>query len=189
MTLRAGVVGQPIGHSLSPLIHGAWIRAAGLDARYDPFDVAPADFAAFIEARRANFTGLNVTVPHKEAALACATVVQPSAERAGAANLLTFVDGQIVAHNTDGIGLLAALRQQAGFEPAGKTVTILGAGGAARGAVAAMVAAGAVKVWVVNRTLERARALESLGPVKGVGWSKSFDAFTEADVVINATAW
>jgi shikimate dehydrogenase len=186
MTLRAGVVGHPISHSLSPLIHGAWIAAAGLDGSYEAFDVAPADFAAFVAQQCGRLTGLNVTVPHKEAALALATKVMPGAKSAGAANLLTFVGGEIVADNTDGLGLLAALADQAAFDPAGKTVTILGAGGAARGAVAAMAAAGAIKIWVVNRTLERARALESLGPVKGVGWSKSLDAF-ETDAVINAT--
>ena len=186
MTMRAGVVGHPIQHSLSPLIHGAWIAAAGLDGSYEKFDVAPVDFAAFFEDKRRVLTGLNVTVPHKEAALALATRATPAASSAGAANLLTFRDGEIVADNTDGVGLLAALAKQAGFDPAGKTVTILGAGGAARGAVAAMAAAGAAKIWVVNRTLERARALEALGPVKGVGWSKSLDAF-ETDAVINAT--
>lgn len=186
MTLRAGVVGHPIEHSLSPLIHGAWIGAAGLDASYEKFDVAPADFAAFVERQRGVLTGLNVTVPHKETALALATRVMPAAKSAGAANLLTFKDGEIVADNTDGIGLLAALAEQAGFDPAGKTVTVLGAGGAARGAVAALTAAGAARIWVVNRTLERARALEELGPVRGVGWVKSLDAF-ETDAVINAT--
>ncbi len=186
MTLRAGVVGHPISHSLSPLIHGAWIAAAGLDASYEAFDVAPEDFAAFVAANRGSLSGLNVTVPHKEAALALATRVMPAAKSAGAANLLTFTDGEIVADNTDGVGLLAALAQQASFDPAGKTVTVLGAGGAARGAVAALTAAGAAKIWVVNRTLERARALEALGPVKGVGWSKSIDAF-ETDALINAT--
>ncbi len=186
MTLRAGVVGHPISHSLSPLIHGAWIAAAGLDATYEAFDVAPDDFAAFIETVRGSLSGLNVTVPHKETALALATRVLPAAQSAGAANLLVFRDGEIIADNTDGVGLLAALAEQAGFEPGGKTVTVLGAGGAARGAVAALAAAGAAKIWVVNRTLERARALESLGPVKGVGWSKSIDAF-ETDALINAT--
>jgi shikimate dehydrogenase len=186
MTLRAGVVGHPIKQSLSPLIHGAWIAAARLKATYEAFEVEPENFAGFVAEQRGRLNGLNVTVPHKEAALACATVVQPSAQKAGAANLLTFADGQIVAHNTDGVGLLSALKQQAGFEPVGKTVTILGAGGAARGAVAAMAAAGAKQIWVVNRTVERARALESLGPVTGVGWSKSIDAF-ETDALINAT--
>jgi shikimate dehydrogenase len=186
MTLRAGVVGHPISHSLSPLIHGAWIAAAGLDATYEAFDVAPGDFAAFVAENSERLSGLNVTVPHKEAALALATQVQPAAQRAGAANLLIFKNNDVIADNTDGLGLLAALSEQAGFDPKGKTVTVLGAGGAARGAVAALAAAGASKIWVVNRTLERARALESLGPVKGVGWSKSIDAF-ETDALINAT--
>ncbi len=186
MTLRAGVVGHPVAHSLSPLIHGAWIAAAGLDATYEKLDVAPTDFAVFVRSGH-GLRGLNVTVPHKEAALACADEVRPAARRAGAANLLTFESGGITADNTDGIGLLAALREQAGFDPTGKIATVLGAGGAARGAVAALLDAGASQVWVVNRTLERARALMVLGAVKAAGWSKSTDAFLEAAVIINAT--
>ena len=189
MTIRAGVVGHPVAHSLSPLIHGAWIKAAGLDADYGLFDIAPQAFAGFVAAQRGGaLRGLNVTVPHKEAALACATVVRPAARAAGAANLLLFEpDGAIVADNTDGAGLLAALRDQAGFDPKSGPALVLGAGGAARGAVAALAAAGSPLIWVVNRTLERARALEGLGPVKAVGWVKSDQAFTEAAVVINAT--
>ena len=101
--------------------------------------------------------------------------------------LLFEPDGSVLADNTDGLGLLGALREQAAFSVKGKTATVLGAGGAARGAVAALVEAGAAQIWVVNRTLERARALEGLGPVRATGWSKSADAFLEADVVINAT--
>jgi shikimate dehydrogenase len=189
MIVRAGVVGHPVAHSLSPLIHGAWLKAAGIEGQYGLNDVAPEAFKDFVQALRSGpVRGLNVTVPHKEAALACATTVRPAAARAGAANLLLFeADGAIVADNTDGVGLLAALSEQAGYSPAGKTALVLGAGGAARGAVAALIDAGATKVWVVNRTLERARALESLGPVKATGWSKSTDGFLEASVVINAT--
>lgn len=189
MIVRAGVVGHPVAHSLSPLIHGAWLKAAGIAGAYELNDVSTEDFPRFIAGLRGgNVRGLNVTVPHKEAALACATQVRPAAARAGAANLLLFeADGAIVADNTDGIGLLAALRDQAGYDPAGKVAVVLGAGGAARGAVAALADAGAARVWVVNRTLERARALEDLGPVKATGWSKSTDAFLEAAVVINAT--
>jgi len=189
MTIRAGVLGHPVSHSLSPLIHTAWIKAAGLNAEYGLFDVPPDDFAAFIAAQRGGvLQGVNVTVPHKEAALACATYVRLAARAAGAANLLLFeADGTIIADNTDGLGLLGALHEQAVFSVKGKTATVLGAGGAARGAVAALTDAGAARIWVVNRTLERARALEGLGPVKATGWSKSTDAFLEADVVINAT--
>ena len=190
MTIRAGVVGHPVAHSLSPLIHSAWIEATGIDADYGLFDIAPENFAAFVASHRGGggLRGVNVTVPHKEAALACATQAHPTARRAGAANMLLFEpDGSVLADKTEGLGLLGALREQAAFSVKGKTATVLGAGGAARGAVAALVEAGAAQIWVVNRTLERARALEGLGPVRATGWSKSADAFLEADVVINAT--
>jgi shikimate dehydrogenase len=190
MTRIAGVLGRPVAHSLSPLIHDAWIAAAGIDARYEMHDVAPEDFADFIARVRAEsrVRGFNVTVPHKAAALACATVVRPAAMRAGAANLLLFQDGEIVADNTDGVGLLSALSEQAGFDPAGKTALVLGAGGAARGAVAALADAGAARVLVVNRTYERARQLQDLDErVRAVILSRSTSAFIDADVVINAT--
>lgn len=190
MTLIAGVLGHPVAHSLSPLIHGAWIAAAGIDAAYEMHDVAPADFAAFIARVRAEgrVKGFNVTVPHKEAALACATVVRPAAARAGAANVLLFQDGEIVADNTDGIGLLSALSEQAAFDPAGKNAVVLGAGGAARGAVIALVEAGAASVVVVNRTYERARELAELDErIRAVILSKSTPAFMDADLIVNAT--
>jgi shikimate dehydrogenase len=189
MTLLAGVVGHPVAHSLSPLIHKAWLSAAGLNGDYGLNDVTPERFSVFIEGRRGGAVrGLNVTVPHKEAALALADRAAPAAQRAGAANLLLFEpDGEIVADNTDGIGLLAALAEQTGFDPRGKTVTVLGAGGAARGAVAALADAGAEQIFVVNRTYERARALEELGPVKALILAKSTPAFTETQAVINAT--
>ena len=100
MTIRAGVVGHPVAHSLSPLIHSAWIEATGIDADYGLFDIAPENFAAFVASHRGGggLRGVNVTVPHKEAALACATQAHPTARRAGAANMLLFEpDGSVVS--------------------------------------------------------------------------------------------
>ncbi|MBN9318263.1 MAG: shikimate dehydrogenase [Caulobacterales bacterium] len=187
MTTLAGVCGWPVKHSLSPLIHGAWLQAAGVDGAYERFEVAPEDFAAFVAEARGRLAGVNVTVPHKEAALALADTVSPVARAAGAANVLTFRDGAIQADNTDGVGLLAALAEQAGFVPTNTTrAVILGAGGAARGAAAALLAAGA-SVVVANRTVERAEALASelaaLGSIQGVGEAD----VSNADVIVNAT--
>ncbi|RZJ31682.1 MAG: shikimate dehydrogenase [Brevundimonas sp.] len=161
MTLRAGVAGQPIAHSLSPLIHGLWIEAAGLDASYQPF--APADQAGFdaliAEGRAGALRGLNVTAPFKERALSLADTVSPVARACGSANLLMFNEGRLSADSTDGLGLMAALSEQApALILADAPVVVLGAGGAARAAVAALKAAGAV-VSVLNRTRARAEAL------------------------------
>jgi shikimate dehydrogenase len=189
----AGVVGAPVRHSLSPLIHNAWLAGAGIDGAYVPFAPPPERFAAFIHGLRGGAVrGLNVTLPFKEEALALADRASPRAAAAGAANLLVFeTDGTLVADNTDGLGLLAAFAEQApGFDPAAAPVVILGAGGAARGAAAAFAGAGAPQVRVVNRTLSRAQALaEALeGPITAFALSDAAQALAGAGAVINATS-
>lgn len=189
----AGVVGAPVRHSLSPLIHNAWIEALGLDAVYAPFSPPEAGFASFVQGLRGGaIAGLNVTLPFKEQALALADAPSPAAQAAGAANLLLFeAGGRIVADNTDGTGLLAAFAGQApGFDPAAAPVVILGAGGAARGAAAAFMSAGAPEVLILNRTLARAEAIaESLGRgARALGLDQALYAFDGAGAVINATS-
>jgi shikimate dehydrogenase len=190
-TRVAGVVGSPIAHSLSPMIHNAWIAAAGLDAVYVPFEVDQLGFRNFVHGFRASsLAGLNVTLPYKEAALAAALDADPRARRAGAANLLIFNEyGVIWADNTDGPGLLAAFAEQApGFDPAAGPVVVLGAGGAARGAVAAFLDAGCPQVRVVNRTLSRAEAL--VADLGGLAFDMidAEAAFHDAAAVVNATS-
>lgn len=189
----AGVVGAPVRHSLSPLIHNAWIAGLGLDAVYVPFSPPEAGFAALIQGLRGGaIAGLNVTLPFKEQALALADAPTAAAQSAGAANLLLFeAGGPIIADNTDGTGLLAAFTQQApGFQPTDAPVVILGAGGAARGAAAAFLAAGAPEVRILNRTLARAQAIAgSLGArVRALDLHEAGLAFEDAGAVINATS-
>ncbi|HEY2178877.1 MAG TPA: shikimate dehydrogenase [Caulobacteraceae bacterium] len=187
-TLVAGVVGSPIGHSLSPAIHGAWIRAAGLEAVY--LALEPGDFTDLIRRKSGepNHRGFNVTAPFKEEALALASNASERARRAGSANLLIFEgEGRIRADNTDGEGLLAAFAEQApGFDPAAGPVVIIGAGGAARGAAAAFGEAGAPAVRLVARSPEKAAATAaSLG---GVVSAADFSAAVrDANAIINAT--
>jgi shikimate dehydrogenase len=184
MTVRAGVAGQPIAHSLSPLIHGLWIKAAGLDATYEAF--GPADAAGFdaliAEGRAGRLRGLNVTAPFKEQALAAADLVSPMARACGAANLLVFSDGGLSADSTDGEGLMSALHEQApALALPGAPVVVLGAGGAARAAAAALKADGA-RVSVLNRTRARAGALAA-----DIGVSVADpEALGEAALVVNA---
>lgn len=192
-TLVAGVAGAPVRHSLSPIIHNAWIEAAGLDAVYAPF-TPPADgFRRFAEGLRGGAVrGLNVTVPFKEDALAVADDLSERAALAGAVNLLVFQeDGRIAGDNTDGLGLLGAFAAQAsGFDPAAGPVVIIGAGGAARGAAAAFVAAGAPEVRIVNRTVAKAGLIvEALGPkVRAFSLDAASAAFNGVSAVINATS-
>jgi shikimate dehydrogenase len=189
-TVVAGVAGAPVAHSLSPLIHNAWLEAAGIDGVYVAFSPPPDGFAAFVKGFRGGaIRGLNVTAPFKEAALAIADRPSARAVRAGAANLLMFeADGAVVAENTDGAGLLYALLvQSGGFEPAEGPVVILGAGGAARGAAAALIEAGAPEVRIVNRTHARAVALAAaLGkPARAVELADA--GFADAALIVNAT--
>jgi len=189
----AGVCGAPIRHSMSPLIHNAWIAAAGLDAAYVPFAPTEERFEAFVDGLRGGaIRGLNVTIPFKERALARADQASDLARMAGAANLLIFAeDGSIFADNTDGPGLLGAVAVQApGFDVTSAPVVVLGAGGAARGAVAALLMAGAPQVRVVNRTLARAQALaEALGDRVIAADEAALPALlADAGLVINATS-
>ena len=189
----AGVCGQPVRHSMSPVIHNAWIAAAGLNAAYVPFAPGEDNFETFIEGLRGGaIRGLNVTIPFKEQALACADRCSDLARLAGAANLLIFeADGAIVADNTDGPGLIDAIAVQApGFDLASSPVVILGAGGAARGAAAALALAGAPKVSIVNRTFARAEAIaRSIGGVVEAASDDELDALlAQAGLVINATS-
>lgn len=184
MTLVAGVAGQPVVHSLSPLIHNTWIEAAGLDAAYRAF--GPADAAAFgdlvAKGRAGVLRGLNVTAPFKRQALALADEGGEAARACGSANLLLFEDGRVRADSTDGAGLMAALAEQApGLNVGGRAVVVLGAGGAARAAVAALRAAGA-EVAILNRTRARAEAAAAeLGATVA-----DAAALDEAALVVNA---
>ncbi len=191
-TRVAGVAGAPVRHSLSPLIHNAWIRATGIDAAYLAFAPPPGGFEAFARGLRGGaIDGLNVTAPFKEDALALADAVSGRARRAGSANLLLFgPDGEIRADNTDGAGLLHAFHTQApGFDPTAGPAVILGAGGAARGAAAAFLDAGAPIVRIINRTAARGQALAAhFGDRAQAGALSDFKTIlSTAQALINAT--
>ncbi|WP_374657258.1 shikimate dehydrogenase [Phenylobacterium sp.] len=190
-TRVAGVVGRPIAHSMSPILHNAWLAAAGIDGVYVPFSTEPGRFTAFAESLRGgSVAGLNVTLPFKGQALALADEATFRATSAQAANVLVFrEDGTILADNTDGLGMLGAFAEQApGFDAAAGPVVILGAGGAARGAAAAFVEAGCPQVRIVNRTLLKAQEIaEPLGAV-ALSLNEAAAAFEGAVAVVNATS-
>lgn len=183
----AGIAGRPVAHSLSPIIHNAWLAAGGIDGAYVPF--APADaagFEALVAAGRAGLIqGLNVTAPFKEQAFALADEATPAARLTASANILTFQDGRVQADSSDGIGLMRGLKDQApDLKIKGRAVVMLGAGGAARAGAGALVEAGA-EVRIVNRSLDRAEALAAdLGP--SVRVMPASMAFEGAALVINA---
>ncbi len=161
----AGVIGWPIAHSLSPVLQGYWLDELGIDGALVPLAAAREDFARVIDgARRAGFRGVNVTVPHKEAAFALAHRNDAPAIAAGASNLLVFTDTGIEGRNTDAIGLAESLRESSGALN-GRSVVLLGAGGAARGAVLALDMLGAGTIHLLNRDAHRAKTLAgSLAP-------------------------
>ncbi len=183
----AGIAGNPVAHSLSPVIHNAWLAAGGIDGAYVPF--APADaagFEALVAAGRAGLImGLNVTAPFKEQAFALADQATAAARLTSSANILQFENGRVLADSSDGIGLMRGLREQApDLDVTGRPVVMLGAGGAARAGSGALVEAGA-EVRIVNRSPERAEALAAdLGP--SVRVMAADDAFDGAALVINA---
>ncbi|MBS0362045.1 MAG: shikimate dehydrogenase [Proteobacteria bacterium] len=189
-TRVAGVVGHPIAHSLSPVLHNAWLAAAGIDGVYVALEARDGGFRRLVEGlKTTSFAGCNVTLPFKEDALASADEVHPRAARAKAANLLVFQDGRVHADNTDGLGLLAAFAEQAtGFDAKAGPVVVLGAGGGARGAVAAFLDAGCPHVRVVNRTFGRAEALVAELGGEAFGLTDAEAAFQGAIAVVNATS-
>lgn len=192
-TIVAGVVGRPVAHSLSPLIHNAWLAAAGIDGVYVPFAPDAHGFERLARGFRGGAVrGVNVTLPFKEEALAVADRATEAATLAGAANVLLFeADGRTIADNTDGVGLLRAFEVQAPqWDVRLGPVTVVGAGGAARGAAAALILAGAPKVFVVNRTVAKAEAIaKALGPkTTPLPLAHAVGAFSVSTAVINATS-
>ncbi len=185
--LLGGIVGYPVSHSLSPVIHNAWLEAGGIDAAYAAF--APRDaagFEALVAAGRAGLiAGVNVTAPFKEQAFALADEAGAAARLTGSANILVFEEGRVRAESADGAGVLYALAEQApGLKLNGASVVILGAGGAARAGAGALIEAG-VALSILNRTRERAEALAvDLGPAVSV--APDAGVLEDADLVINA---
>lgn len=193
--IRAFVVGHPVAHSRSPLIHGHWLAEHGIAGAYERIDVAPDAFPDFVRALPASgFRGGNVTIPHKQAAFALADALTPRAKAVGAVNTLVVgPDGGILGDNTDAPGFCAHLDQSLGAgwpERAGGTALVLGAGGAARAVVAGLAERGLTRIRVANRTPARAEAVAALAP--GVGAALAWDALpaalAEAGLLVNATA-
>jgi len=188
----AGVMGWPVAHSLSPRLHGYWLEHYKIDGAYVPLAVEPDDFEAALRALpKLGFAGVNLTVPHKEAALALADTADGLSRRLGAANTLIIgAGGGIAAHNTDGYGFIENLRDhEPGLHVDGAPAVVVGAGGSARAVVAALTDAGAPEVRVVNRTKARAEALKRDlgGPLTVVDWAARADALDGAGLLVNAT--
>lgn len=191
--LLAGVCGFPIAQSKSPALFANWFARYGIAGHYVPLRIAPGDLEPVIRVLpRAGFRGVNVTVPHKQAALALADRASQAARAIGAANTLTFQDdGTVDADNTDAFGFLANLREGApGWDAAAGPAVLLGAGGAARAAAHVLLQAGAPELRITNRTRERADELaRHFGSrVTVVDWSERDGALSGAATIVNSTS-
>ncbi|MCJ2019801.1 shikimate dehydrogenase [Methylobacterium sp. E-065] len=192
---RAFVVGHPIAHSRSPLIHGHWLAEHGISGSYERLDVAPEAFPEFVRSLLdSGFRGGNVTIPHKEAACALADTLTPRAEKIGAVNtLMVGPDGRIRGDNTDAPGFCAHLDHSLGTDwPArgNGTAVVLGAGGAARAIVVGLAERGMRRILVANRTPARAEAVAALAPgiADALAWDDLPAALAETGLLVNTTS-
>ncbi len=188
---RACVIGWPISHSRSPMIHGFWLKRYGIDGQYTKEAVKPEDAATFLRGLASNgYAGCNVTVPHKETAFAVADEVEASARAVGAANTVWLESGRLHVANTDTYGFMTHLAESVpDWRTRDAPVLVLGAGGAARAIVFGFLEAGVGRVVVANRTRERADALvRHFGPhAVAIDWEKRSEAARHASVVVNTT--
>ena len=186
-TRLAAVIGSPVSHSLSPVIHNAAFLDGGLDWVYAAFEVAPGAAVGALAAMRVlGIAGLSVTMPHKDDVAAAVDVLDPAASALRSANTVVLQpDGRLAGHSTDGAGFVASL-YEAGVDPDGMNVAVLGAGGAARAVIDALTRSGAAHIAVVNRSPDRARVAAALAGERGsVGVAADI---TTADLVVNATS-
>jgi len=188
---HACVIGWPVEHSRSPLLHGYWLKKYGIDGTYTKRAVAAEAVADFLQSLRANgYVGCNVTVPHKAAAFSAADEREDSAKAVSAANTLWLSDGKLVAANTDTYGYMTNLSQQApGWDRRDAPVSILGAGGAARAIVFGFLDAGVSEIRVFNRTRARAETVaQQFGScVKVFDWSEREAGSRDSAVLVNTT--
>jgi shikimate dehydrogenase len=188
----AGVMGWPVDHSLSPRLHGYWLRHYGINGAYIPLPVHPDAFANAIRSLAdLGFRGVNVTVPHKQAALSVCDEVDATARRIGAVNTVIFTAGRLLGSNSDAFGFLENIRQGApDWQAASGPAVVLGAGGAARAVVAALIDAGVPEVRVCNRNTTRAETLcrEIGGPAGVVPWDRRAAVLDDTALLVNATS-
>ena len=189
----AGVIGSPIAHSKSPQLHGHWLRTYGIAGHYIPMDVAVEDLERVIRTLpQAGFVGVNVTIPHKEAVLEIADLVTDRATLIGAANTLIFrQDGKIHADNTDGYGFMENLKAGAPeWNPRQGPAAVLGAGGAARAVVSALLDAGVPEIRITNRTRVRSDRIRSdFGSrVRVFDWVQAGNMIEGANLLVNTTS-
>jgi len=198
VTKRAGVIGHPLGHSISPAIFKAAFAAAGIDATYEAWDTEPEVLEGRVNALRgADYLGANVTIPHKQAVASLVDETSDVAAKIGAVNTIVHAGGKLVGHNTDAGGFARSLKEDAGFDAKGKRTVLLGSGGAARAVAVALIDAGASVIYVVARQPRKIDAMVvALKPLTRAGttitWAYWGDgsflvSMRDADLIVNCT--
>ena len=190
-----GVFGHPVAENPTVVMQEAAFQALGLNWRYLTIEVLPEDLADAMRALRAlNMRGINLTIPHKVAVLPYLDEISPAARLMGAVNTVVREGGRLIGENTDGKGFLRSLREDAGADPAGKRVLLLGAGGAARAIAVELALAGAARIAVANRTAQRGQALVDLlrdgagAAADLLPWSGPLSIPADVDILVNATS-
>ncbi|MFN8598139.1 MAG: shikimate dehydrogenase [Anaerolineae bacterium] len=190
-----GVFGYPVAENPTCVMQNAAFEALGLPWRYLTIEVKPAGLAdAVLGVRAMGFQGINLTIPHKVAIMRLLDEISPDAALIGAVNTLRRVGDRLIGENTDGKGFLRGVREGAGLDPRGKSIVVLGAGGAARAITVELALAGAARLIVVNRSVERGQALvdhlnaRTQTPAQFVAWDKTYRIEPTIDVLVNATS-
>jgi len=190
--IRACVIGWPIGHSRSPLIHGYWLKQLGIDGSYTRQPVEPSALPAFIHGlASSSYVGCNVTIPHKESVFNLVAPADESTQRLGAVNTVFLRDGRVLGTNTDGEGFINSLKQGAPqLNLDNRRAVVLGAGGASLAVVNAILEQGASEVAVANRTREKAEQLrQRFGPrVIAADWNALSAQLAESSLLVNTTS-
>ena len=190
--LLAGVIGDPISHSKSPTLHRFWLNQNNINGHYIPLKVSKIDLELVLKTLpKMGFSGVNVTVPHKESVLKIANEITQSASQIGSANTLTFLPcGGFKADNTDGYGFLKNLEEnEAAWDPSNAKVLIIGAGGASRAVISALLNSGVSKIVITNRTYERANELKEYfdRKIDVIKWNEKEQFLGEINTLVNTT--
>jgi len=190
--LRAGIIGWPVNHSRSPILHGYWLRKYAIAGSYERIPIAPENFASEFRALAVQgYAGANVTIPHKQSAMTCCDELDSNAQRLKAVNTIVIKDGCFYGSNTDGFGFMENLRQGApDWKPHAGPVVIIGAGGAARAVIAALCDAGVKEIHLFNRTRTRADQLASDlgGPIMTGDWTRLSSALSDCGLLVNCSS-
>lgn len=190
--MKAGVIGHPIAHSKSPLIHQYWMKENNIIGSYEAIDIAPDDLSEGVKRLiDEGYNGFNVTVPHKTNILSLCDDIDDSARNISAVNTVVIKDGKLFGMNTDAAGFILNLEQEIpriSFK--GKTISVLGAGGAARAIIYGLVSAGAAKINLSNRTLSAAEQLKQMAPdiIQVIDWEQRSELARDTDLLVNTTS-